>query len=78
MTEQTPDYRPMWADLGLDLDKHDALQFCTPCQMEAGSVARALQANGLPVLGIDTDYGTGEIGQLRTRIEAFVEQIREG
>jgi hypothetical protein len=25
MSEETTDYRPMWTDLGLDLDSHDAL-----------------------------------------------------
>jgi benzoyl-CoA reductase/2-hydroxyglutaryl-CoA dehydratase subunit BcrC/BadD/HgdB len=35
-----------------------------------------VEAGGLPVLRIDTDYSQGDMAQLRTRVEAFVEQIR--
>ncbi len=55
---------------------HVALQFCTPYQMEAGAVAAAVRAGGLPVLTIDTDYGDGDEEQIRTRVEAFIEQLR--
>lgn len=54
---------------------HYALQFCSPYQMEARGLERHLEAEGIPVLQIDTDYGMGDVGQLRTRVEAFVEQI---
>ena len=39
-------------------------------------MAKAVQAGGRPVLTLDTDYGTGDVGQLQTRVEAFLEQIR--
>jgi benzoyl-CoA reductase/2-hydroxyglutaryl-CoA dehydratase subunit BcrC/BadD/HgdB len=55
---------------------HHALQFCTPYQMEAPLLERHVEGNGLPVLRIDTDYSQEDVGQLRTRVEAFVEQIR--
>jgi benzoyl-CoA reductase/2-hydroxyglutaryl-CoA dehydratase subunit BcrC/BadD/HgdB len=61
---------------GADGVIHYALQFCTPYQMEAGPIAQAVKAEGLPVLAIDTDYGTGDAGQLQTRVEAFLERIR--
>lgn len=51
------------------------LQFCTPYQIEATSVDRAAKAAGIPVLRIDTDYSQGDIGQLSTRVEAFLEMI---
>ena len=51
------------------------LQFCTPYQIEATSVERAAKAAGIPVLRIDTDYSMGDIGQLSTRVEAFLEMI---
>ena len=52
------------------------LQFCTPYQIEATSVARAAQAAGLPTLRIDTDYSANDAGQLSTRVEAFLEMLR--
>ncbi len=55
---------------------HYALQFCSPYQMEAPLLERKVEGDGLPVLRIDTDYSQEDVGQLRTRVEAFVEQIR--
>jgi benzoyl-CoA reductase/2-hydroxyglutaryl-CoA dehydratase subunit BcrC/BadD/HgdB len=63
-------------DSGADGVIHYALQFCTPYQMEAPLLERKVEAGGLPVLRIDTDYSQEDVGQLRTRVEAFVEQIR--
>jgi benzoyl-CoA reductase/2-hydroxyglutaryl-CoA dehydratase subunit BcrC/BadD/HgdB len=51
------------------------LQFCTPYQIEATAVDRAARAADTPVLRIDTDYSAGDIGQLSTRVEAFLEMI---
>jgi benzoyl-CoA reductase/2-hydroxyglutaryl-CoA dehydratase subunit BcrC/BadD/HgdB len=55
---------------------HYALQFCSPYQMEAPLLERHVEDGGLPVLRIDTDYSQEDVGQLRTRVEAFVEQIK--
>jgi benzoyl-CoA reductase/2-hydroxyglutaryl-CoA dehydratase subunit BcrC/BadD/HgdB len=55
---------------------HYGLQFCTPYQMEAPLLERAVESGGIPVLRIDTDYSQEDVEQLRTRVEAFVEQIR--
>jgi benzoyl-CoA reductase/2-hydroxyglutaryl-CoA dehydratase subunit BcrC/BadD/HgdB len=55
---------------------HYALQFCSPYQMEAPLLERHVEDDGLPVLRIDTDYSQEDVGQLRTRVEAFVEQIK--
>jgi benzoyl-CoA reductase/2-hydroxyglutaryl-CoA dehydratase subunit BcrC/BadD/HgdB len=52
------------------------LQFCTPYQIEATAVDRAAKASGIRVLRIDTDYSPGDIGQLSTRVEAFLEMIQ--
>ena len=54
---------------------HYALQFCAPYQMEAPHLERAVERGGLPVLRLDTDYSTEDVEQLRTRVEAFVEQL---
>ena len=54
---------------------HYALQFCAPYQIEAYSVEKAAEAAGIPVLRIDTDYSMEDLGQLKTRVEAFVEML---
>jgi len=56
---------------------HYALQFCSPYQMEAPLLERAVEGGGIPVLRIDTDYSPEDVEQLRTRVEAFIEQIRK-
>ncbi len=55
---------------------HYNLQFCGPYQMESGSVEKALKESGIPVLRIDTDYSAQDAEQIRTRVEAFIEQIQ--
>ena len=54
---------------------HYALQFCSPYQIEAGPVERRMEKEGIPTLRIDTDYGQEDIGQIQTRVEAFIERL---
>ncbi len=54
---------------------HYGLQFCQPYQMEAIPVEKALEQAGIPCLRIDTDYSMEDMGRLKTRIEAFIEQL---
>ncbi|HPC84053.1 MAG TPA: double-cubane-cluster-containing anaerobic reductase [Thermoanaerobaculaceae bacterium] len=74
--ERLDHVRVMRHDLRADGIIHYALQFCTPYQMEAIGVERQLEAEAVPVLRIETDYGAEDAGQLRTRIEAFIERLR--
>lgn len=55
---------------------HYSIQFCQPYQIEAMSVEKNLEKEGIPVLTIDTDYSQEDVGQLKTRIEAFIERIK--
>jgi benzoyl-CoA reductase/2-hydroxyglutaryl-CoA dehydratase subunit BcrC/BadD/HgdB len=55
---------------------HYNLQFCHTYAYEAIKVEKALKKEGIPLLRIETDYGDGDMGQLRTRIDAFLEMIR--
>lgn len=55
---------------------HYCLQFCSPYQIEAGPVEHSLEKRGIPALRIDTDYSQEDTGQIRTRVEAFVERLR--
>ncbi len=67
--------RAMAREYGADGVIHYGLQFCTPYQIEAGSVERALKSEGIPTLRIDTDYSPEDAEQLRTRVEAFIERM---
>jgi benzoyl-CoA reductase/2-hydroxyglutaryl-CoA dehydratase subunit BcrC/BadD/HgdB len=51
------------------------LQNCHDYNVEAVKVERALKAEGLPMLKIETDYTMGDAAQIKTRIEAFLEII---
>jgi benzoyl-CoA reductase/2-hydroxyglutaryl-CoA dehydratase subunit BcrC/BadD/HgdB len=55
---------------------HYGLQFCQPYLMESIPVEKALEEKNIPTLRIETDYSMEDVGQLKTRIEAFVEQLR--
>jgi benzoyl-CoA reductase/2-hydroxyglutaryl-CoA dehydratase subunit BcrC/BadD/HgdB len=55
---------------------HYGLQFCQPYLMESMPVEKALEDKGIPCLRLETDYNMEDAGQLKTRIEAFIEQLR--
>ncbi|MGB4269335.1 MAG: 2-hydroxyacyl-CoA dehydratase family protein, partial [Spirochaetota bacterium] len=42
---------------------------------ESHDVEKSLEKDGIPTLRIETDYGQEDAGQLKTRIEAFVEML---
>ncbi len=52
-----------------------SLKFCGLYDIEKKSVAEALKKEGIPLLQLETDYEDSDAGQLRTRIEAFVEMM---
>jgi benzoyl-CoA reductase/2-hydroxyglutaryl-CoA dehydratase subunit BcrC/BadD/HgdB len=54
-----------------------SLQFCTPYQMEKVAVEKTLENDNIPVLNIDTDYSNEDEGQLKTRVEAFIERVKD-
>jgi len=66
----------MAKELGAQGVIHYGLQFCSPYQIEAGPVEKRLEKEGVPTLRIDTDYGQEDVGQIQTRVEAFVERLR--
>lgn len=51
------------------------LKFCTLYDVEKSSMAAALEAEGIPCLGLETDYADNDAEQLRTRIGAFIEML---
>jgi benzoyl-CoA reductase/2-hydroxyglutaryl-CoA dehydratase subunit BcrC/BadD/HgdB len=54
---------------------HYTIQFCHTFANEAVKVERMLARNDIPLLRIETDYSDEDMGQLRTRVEAFLEMI---
>jgi benzoyl-CoA reductase/2-hydroxyglutaryl-CoA dehydratase subunit BcrC/BadD/HgdB len=66
----------MAAEYKADGVVHYGLQFCQPYLMESIPVEKALEDKGIPCLRIETDYNMEDAGQLKTRIEAFIEQLR--
>ncbi|MEW6520471.1 MAG: double-cubane-cluster-containing anaerobic reductase [Thermodesulfobacteriota bacterium] len=55
---------------------HYSLQFCHTYNIEEIRIKEACQQEGIPYLSIESDYSPEDVGQLQTRIEAFLEQIR--
>ena len=51
------------------------LQACTPYTVEAFCVRKLMEELGVPYVGVETDYSSGDTGQLSTRIEAFLEML---
>ena len=55
---------------------HYNLQFCHTYANEAVKVERALARKDIPLLRIETDYSDEDMGQIRNRVDAFLEMIR--
>ncbi|CCJ32933.1 MULTISPECIES: double-cubane-cluster-containing anaerobic reductase [Caloramator] len=51
------------------------LSFCQPYSVEYKRVEKALKDKNIPLILIETDYSTEDVGQIKTRIEAFLEMI---
>jgi benzoyl-CoA reductase/2-hydroxyglutaryl-CoA dehydratase subunit BcrC/BadD/HgdB len=51
------------------------IQFCTPYSMEAIGIEKELENDGIPAIRIETDYSQEDVGQLKTRLQAFIERI---
>ena len=69
--------KEMTKKLNADGVIHYSLQFCQPYIMESSSVENELEKAGTPVLRLETDYSQEDAGQLKTRIEAFVERLKK-
>jgi benzoyl-CoA reductase/2-hydroxyglutaryl-CoA dehydratase subunit BcrC/BadD/HgdB len=55
---------------------HYSLQFCHTYNVEEIRVRQACEKEGIPYMFIESDYSPEDVGQLQTRVEAFLEQIR--
>jgi benzoyl-CoA reductase/2-hydroxyglutaryl-CoA dehydratase subunit BcrC/BadD/HgdB len=53
------------------------LKFCPCYGLTKNVFFRRFQEEGLPVLELPTDYSQSDLGQLKTRIDAFLEVLVE-
>jgi benzoyl-CoA reductase subunit C len=51
------------------------VRYCDTCELEGPDLREYLEGMKIPVLMIEDDYSTSTIGQLRTRVQAFLEMI---
>jgi benzoyl-CoA reductase/2-hydroxyglutaryl-CoA dehydratase subunit BcrC/BadD/HgdB len=56
---------------------HYNLQFCHTYANEAIKIDKALAKANIPLLRVESDYSDEDTGQLRTRVDAFLEIIRK-
>jgi len=54
---------------------YNVLQYCHTYNIEAIKVDKALKKAGVPMLKVETDYGSEDVEQIRTRVEAFTEML---
>ena len=73
--ERLEDIIRMATELKADGVVHYNLQFCHTYANEAIQVDKALGKVGIPLLRVETDYSDEDAGQLKTRIDAFLETL---
>jgi benzoyl-CoA reductase/2-hydroxyglutaryl-CoA dehydratase subunit BcrC/BadD/HgdB len=73
-TERLDDIKSLVGSLHADGVIHYSLQFCTPYMMEAYKAERVITE--VPFMRIETDYSMEDVGQLKSRVEAFVEMVK--
>jgi benzoyl-CoA reductase/2-hydroxyglutaryl-CoA dehydratase subunit BcrC/BadD/HgdB len=75
-TERIADVQKKIEEYKVDGVVQYILQYCHTYNIEAMRVEGALKTKGIPSLKIVTDYSEEDTGQLRTRIEAFMETLQ--
>jgi len=65
----------MYKDRQADGVIYYTLSFCHTYNVESHLVIQALEKEGIPCLVIESDYSAEDIGQIKTRVEAFLESL---
>ena len=65
----------MYKDRKADGFIYYTLSFCHTYNVEAHLISEALEKEGIPCLIIESDYSAEDVGQIKTRVEAFLESI---
>lgn len=72
-SERIDNIKNLKRELNADGVIHYSLQFCTPYMMESFKIEKQID---FPYMRIETDYSMEDFGQLKTRIEAFIETLK--
>jgi benzoyl-CoA reductase/2-hydroxyglutaryl-CoA dehydratase subunit BcrC/BadD/HgdB len=56
---------------------HHEIQFCTPHAIESHSVKQAMNTGRIPFLRIETDYSMQDVPQIQTRVQEFLELLKQ-
>ncbi len=51
------------------------IRYCVPYCHDLPLLTKRLQQHGIPTLALDVEYGTSGSGQIRTRVQAFLEML---
>jgi benzoyl-CoA reductase/2-hydroxyglutaryl-CoA dehydratase subunit BcrC/BadD/HgdB len=51
------------------------LQACHTYAVETHTIREFLSERRIPFLSLETDYSSGDVGQLKTRAAAFIEML---
>ena len=51
------------------------LQACHTFNLESVNMGRTLEDRGIPYMKLETDYSDGDLGQVSTRLSAFIEMV---
>ena len=51
------------------------LQACHTYNIEAGQIKKFVRDRKIPYIHVETDYSQSDLGQLNTRIAAFIEML---
>jgi len=65
----------MYKDRKADGFIYYTLSFCHTYNVEAHLISEALEKEEIPCLIIESDYSAEDVGQIKTRVEAFLESI---
>jgi len=65
----------MYKEKQIDGVIYYTLSFCHTYNVESYLVKEALEKEGIPCLQIESDYSPEDVGQIKTRVEAFLESL---
>jgi benzoyl-CoA reductase/2-hydroxyglutaryl-CoA dehydratase subunit BcrC/BadD/HgdB len=51
------------------------IRYCVPYAHDLPLITERLKQTGVPTLALDVEYGTSGSGQIRTRVQAFLEML---
>ena len=54
---------------------NELVRWCVPYAHDEPLLRERLEHQGVPVLELDVEYGTSGTGQIRTRVQAFLEML---